>query len=397
MRREFGTVLRLRRADGSPGGWRARYVNPRDPSKRVSKCFPRGQRAAAYLWLERERLLVDRDAMGIETWTPPSERKAAAAVPVRSVPSFGEFARAWVDAYRCPDGHEPRGATMRNIRADVSHLVDRFGDVPVDAIDSAMLHEWFDGPHGEGATSFERQCVRMKAILRAAQEGTVGGWGKVIGSSPWDMRIPGAPEGARERVEPLTAVQIEAIYEGMPGYDRLSVWLAVLCGGLRIGEVCGLRIGDVDLDALTLHVAHSVNRGAQDRGPERLCPPKTARSDRVVGVPERLAPLIRDHIERHCDPSSPMLFQPVRSRVMSPTTLQKQFHRAEVAAGRPDVTFHTLRATHATMLFLCGGTLRECMDDLGHASEAVAVRHYQRVVPAHRREVNATLAVRLLG
>ena len=64
--------------------------------------------------------------------------------------------------------------------------------------------------------------------------------------------------------------------------------------------------------------------------------------------------------------------------------------------GRPDITFHSLRATHATMLVLEGGTMRETMDDLGHTSLTVAVDSYQRIVREHHRDTVELLAYRYL-
>lgn len=64
--------------------------------------------------------------------------------------------------------------------------------------------------------------------------------------------------------------------------------------------------------------------------------------------------------------------------------------------GRPDITFHSLRATHATMFVLEGGTMRETMDELGHTSVSVAVNSYQHVVREHRRETEELLAYRYL-
>lgn len=64
--------------------------------------------------------------------------------------------------------------------------------------------------------------------------------------------------------------------------------------------------------------------------------------------------------------------------------------------GRPDITFHSLRATHATMLVLEGGTMRETMDDLGHTSLTVAVDSYQRVVREHHRDTVELLAYRYM-
>lgn len=57
-----------------------------------------------------------------------------------------------------------------------------------------------------------------------------------------------------------------------------------------------------------------------------------------------------------------------------------------MSAAPPDITFHSLRATHATMFVLEGGTMREMMDDLGHTSLTIAVDSYQRVVKEHHRD-----------
>lgn len=64
--------------------------------------------------------------------------------------------------------------------------------------------------------------------------------------------------------------------------------------------------------------------------------------------------------------------------------------------GRPDITFHSLRVTHATMLVLEGGTMRETMDDLGHTSLTVAVDSYQRIVREHHRDTVELLAYRYM-
>ena len=77
---------------------------------------------------------------------------------------------------------------------------------------------------------------------------------------------------------------------------------------------------------------------------------------------------------------------------MSQTTLERQFAKARIKANRPDLTFQGLRASHATLLMLQGGTLREVMNELGHASEKVAVRYYQLTVAEHQSHIVDTSA-----
>ena len=92
---------------------------------------------------------------------------------------------------------------------------------------------------------------------------------------------------------------------------------------------------------------------------------------------------------------------PRKRSSLTPTTAQRRTHTHENSnsakrINREDVTFHSLRATHATMFMIQGGTLRETMDELGHVDVDVAVRCYQRVVPRHRRDVAERLALEYL-
>lgn len=83
----------------------------------------------------------------------------------------------------------------------------------------------------------------------------------------------------------MTRQEIDTLVEGFPEYYRLSIHLALLVGGLRIGEVCGLQLRDIDLDHRLLYVRHSVTQGPDDLGEYRLDDTKTPESHRVVPIP----------------------------------------------------------------------------------------------------------------
>ena len=131
-----------------------------------------------------------------------------------------------------------------------------------------------------------------------------------------------------------------------------------------------------------------------------MCEPKTKSSKRVVPIPKPLAPLIEDHINRFCKDRKPdtMLFHSIMldEWLLPPATIERMFRKVREQIGRPDITFHSLRATHATMFVLEGGTMRETMDELGHTSLSVAVQSYQRVVKEHQRDTVELLAYRYM-
>lgn len=390
---QFGTVIARHDKYGRITAWQARYVNPKDHSKKVQRNFKPGQETLAYQWLDQEHLRVDHDALGLEPWVHPSQRNTTN--PYKSV-DFATFARTWVEEYRLPTGQLAQGATKRNLKADVEHLIAAFGNLQIHEITSEIIHTWYDQPHAQGPHSWRRQCLRLKSLLNSAKSGTCGSWGKLIDASPFDLPMPPHPQSDRTTVQPITKSELHTLYYAMPDYDRLSIYLAALAGGLRIGEVCALQKDDIDFNTETLYIHHSINRGPTDTGPLQLCPTKTRGSRRIVPLPHKLIGYIRDHIATFCHTSNPQLFPGKRTDILAPTTLQSHFRAARQAAGREDITFHTLRASHATLLMIEGGTLKEAMDDLGHVSEKVALDHYQRIVPEHRRAINEKLADLLL-
>ncbi|NEG55713.1 tyrosine-type recombinase/integrase [Bifidobacterium platyrrhinorum] len=147
-----------------------------------------------------------------------------------------------------------------------------------------------------------------------------------------------------------------------------------------------MRVSDIDLEHRLLRVRHSANRGDEDRGPMQLGKTKTKSSRRTVPIPMVLTDMISRHISSHCGNGRSIMMFPAKkssSGILSPTTLQKYFRTAREIAGRPDSHSRPC-ASHATLYMLKGGTLREVMDELGHSSAQVAIRHYQRIVPEHR-------------
>lgn len=393
-RRKWGSVIVRRDADGNPTSFQARYVNPLDPPKKVGRNFGLEYETEAYRWLDEERYLVTLHNKGIRQWVHPSQRGAG------TMPTFREYSKDYFDKYRKPDGSKLSGRSNRCNGIVLRRLNETFGDTPLDRITRQMVDEWYANARDTlTAWTFEQAARTLKRIMLAAANEQADGTPPLIPANPCRYRVI-KPQSKRRDQPPVTADEINRLATLFPDYQRLALWLSLLAGGLRIGEVCALQLRDIDLENLQLHVRHSVNRGPDDRGKYQLCEPKTKSSKRVVPIPKPLAPLIEAHISRFCKDRKPdtMLFHsPMLDEwLLPPTTIERTFRMAREKIGRPDITFHSLRATHATMLVLEGGTMRETMDDLGHTSLTVAVDSYQRIVREHHRDTVELLAYRYM-
>jgi integrase/recombinase XerC len=147
--------------------------------------------------------------------------------------------------------------------------------------------------------------------------------------------------------------------------------------GLRAGEACALRRGDVDLDKGWLRVV-------QGKG----------RRDRVVPLADPATVAIRAYLThgraeiaaRSATPSD-TLFLNRRGRPMSTRDVRRVVHKLGVAAldGRPAWP-HLLRHSFATHLLEGGADLRSVQELLGHA-DVGSTQVYTHVTSERLRSV----------
>ena len=71
---------------------------------------------------------------------------------------------------------------------------------------------------------------------------------------------------------------------------------------------------------------------------------------------------------------------------MSAVTLTKQFKRHLAATGLPDMRFHDLRHSCASLLVAQGVHPRVVMEILGHSTIALTMNTYSHILPAAQRQ-----------
>ena len=76
---------------------------------------------------------------------------------------------------------------------------------------------------------------------------------------------------------------------------------------------------------------------------------------------------------------------------MAPSSLYRVWYPAREAAGRPDLRFHDLRHTGATLAAATGATLADLMQRLGHSTPAAALR-YQHAAADRDRAIAEALS-----
>jgi integrase len=143
-------------------------------------------------------------------------------------------------------------------------------------------------------------------------------------------------------------------------------------GGLRWGELVGLRREHVDLEACEIRVVETT--AELDRGPLRAETPKSRAGRRRVAFPAELVPELRWHLERFAEPGQRgLVFVGPKGAALRRSNFRPIWNSARHTAGAPDLHFHDLRHVGGTLAAATGASLKELMARLGHSSTRAAL------------------------
>jgi integrase len=257
------------------------------------------------------------------------------------------------------------------------HLNPAFGDKPVAAITPALVREWHASPPPKPQYSGDRRTGEsmrahayrlLSSIMRTAV--TDG----LLPVNPCSIWAAGQDRAVHEP-RPATLDELEIITENMPARLQLMVLLAAWCG-LRYGELAELRRSDIDLAAGMVRVSRGAVKLKGARW--KVKGPKTPAGIRSVGIPPFLLATVVNHLSDYVPTAADALLFPA-SRTgaahLDPGSVRRHFKQARTAAARPDLRFHDLRHTGATLTAATGATLAELMRRLGHSTPRAAMRY----------------------
>jgi site-specific recombinase XerD len=174
----------------------------------------------------------------------------------------------------------------------------------------------------------------------------------VVASVPWpktDHRLPNI----------LSFQELFSLFQAAPNIFLRTTFMVGYTSGLRVNEICHLRIDDIDSNRGVLHVREGKGN-----------------KERLTLLPERLLTALRDYW-RIVRPPGPWLFPGgTPEGTVGRTKLQRGFREAAKRARiRKRVTPHSLRHSFATLLFEAGTDSRVIQELLGHRSPRSTARY----------------------
>lgn len=263
-----------------------------------------------------------------------------------------------------------RGMSAHTVRAyggDVRHVLGfaRRRGLTWDQVDLPLLRSWLASMVNAGlarATIARRGAAVRAFYAWAAREGAVG-------IDPAARLVTAQPAAALPVAlgVPSAAAMLDAARDAAVGDDALALrdWATVellYATGVRVGELVGADVGDVDQASRLLHV---LGKGAKERVVPFGVPAGRAVARWLeVGRPRLAIPT-----------SGPALLLGIRGQRIDQRQVRTLVHRAARRAGVEDIAPHGLRHTAATHLLQGGSDLRSVQEVLGHATLATTQRY----------------------
>jgi integrase/recombinase XerD len=245
-----------------------------------------------------------------------------------------------------------------------------------DSIVSGFVAALSEARHGEEGKRYSASSVaRALAAVRSFHRFLVREGEAEQDPSAGAVR----PKVPRTLPRPLSVDEVERVLESPVGADpaalRDRALLETIYGaGLRISELVGLNVDDVDLDEKSLRV---VGKGSK----ERLVPMGTLAVRALSAYVTRGRPALVSNATRGA------LFLNARGGRLTRQGCTKILKRHVARAGiAKRVSPHTFRHSFATHLLEGGADVRVVQELLGHASVATT-QIYTLVTKQHLREV----------
>lgn len=287
------------------------------------------------------------------------------------------FLRHWLDVY-C----KPRLArnTVNAYTVNVEkHMIPYIGEIKLNRLTPRDIQTLYEKLRDVGLSGNSARHVHNnlhKALLWAVKQ-------ELIPRNPADLVDPPLIE-QKER-QTLTPEQIQRLLTACTGsFIYLPVMFAVLLG-LRRGEALGLQWEDVDFQQKTITIRHSVTC---DKQGYTLGNPKTKNSRRTLRLPDAVLDAIKQEQKKQTDLAKfvgsgfnelHLVCCRESGALITTNALQHVFKDILKTAGLPNVRFHDLRHTHATLMLRNQVPAKIVSAMLGHSSIGITMDLYSHV------------------
>jgi integrase len=284
------------------------------------------------------------------------------------------------------------------------HLVPGLGHHPLQKLSPQHLQAFYTKKLQEGLSP--TTVLSFHKMLHLALDKAVQ-WG-LVPRNMCDAVEP--PHVKRYEIQPLNSEQIQQFLTAARGHRLEALFVLALATGMRRGELLALKWRDINFAAGTLQVRRILTHmpaKLNGKGGYVEAEPKTEKSRRSIALASFALEQLKQHRVRQVEEElkagvawkdNDLVFSStVGGHLHTSRILFAQFKQLLKKAGLPDIRFHDLRHSSATMLLSLGVHPKVVQEILGHSQISMTMDIYSHVLPTMQREAMSKLNDALQG
>ena len=305
--------------------------------------------------------------------------------------TVGQWMDVWYEYYAKikvrPSSHKTYEGYIKN------HIKPSIGNIPLTKLTTLDLQRLYQKLLTEGRVD----RLEAKNQPKGLSSKTVRNINQVI-SSAMQLAIQqhliaqnptdgcALPKTEHREMQTLSADQLAAFLLEAKHSGVFEMYYIELATGLRRGELLGLKWEDIDFSNQTLRVRRQVGR---INGEVREAPLKTKNAYRTISLGTDAVGVLKQQREKQ--PSSSYVFPGPTGGPIAPDSVLHMLHRVLDRAGLPEIRFHDLRHTFATLALQNGVDVKTVSGMLGHFSAGFTLDTYAHVTTAAQKKAAETM------
>ena len=305
--------------------------------------------------------------------------------------TVGQWMDVWYEYYAQikvrPSSHKTYEGYIKN------HIKPSIGNIPLTKLTTLDLQRLYQKLLTEGRVD----RLEAKNQPKGLSPKTVRNINQVI-SSAMQLAIQqhlishdptdgcALPKTEHREMQTLSAAQLTAFLLEAKHSGVFEMYYIELATGLRRGELLGLKWEDIDFSTQTLRVRRQVGR---INGEVREAPLKTKNAYRTISLGTDAVGILKQQREKQ--PSSAYVFPGPTGGPIAPDSVLHMLHRVLDRADLPEIRFHDLRHTFATLALQNGVDVKTVSGMLGHFSAGFTLDTYAHVTTAAQKKAAETM------
>jgi integrase len=320
-----------------------------------------------------------------EAWLKQSILKISQVVPLEgSRMSVAVFLTSWLAIISL--AVKPR-TWVQYDQVVNKHILPYLGHLSIQELRSDQVQSFYQRKQqdGTGARTLSLiNCILHNALDYAVSNG-------FILHNPVHGTMISRPKYHEQKV--LNLDQVRVFLQSCQGTRWEALFCLAITTGMREGEILGLKWSDIRWDTGQLQIQRQLQR--IPRQGLVFSEPKTIASRRNLAIGEEMLTKLRAHAnlqeyerclagERWRE--NGLVFPSDKGTPMDPHRIFDQYKQLLKQANLPDIRFHDLRYTHATLMLGWGIHPKVVQERLGHAQISHTLGIYSHVLPILQTE-----------